>query len=149
VPRARPPDMAHLAILPPHDNDGPRLSCSHLVRHPTSFLSPLMPHASASAPPHSRQRAWEQAPPPRIRLTPAPTPTRVVAIARPRGRFTACVHHHFRCRWTSHSSSRPSPCSSAPTYYPCPRSQPRVDRCSLTRVRGESVLLLAFLCACH
>ena len=23
-----------------HDNDGPRLSCRHLVRHPTSFLSP-------------------------------------------------------------------------------------------------------------
>jgi hypothetical protein len=29
--------------IPPHDNDGPRLSCHHLVRHYTSFLSPLMP----------------------------------------------------------------------------------------------------------
>jgi hypothetical protein len=29
--------------IPPHDNDGPRLSCHHLVRHSTSFLSPLMP----------------------------------------------------------------------------------------------------------
>jgi hypothetical protein len=29
--------------IPPHDNDGPRLSCRHLVCHPTSFLSPLMP----------------------------------------------------------------------------------------------------------
>jgi hypothetical protein len=29
--------------IPLHDNDGPRLSCRHLVRHPTSFLSPLMP----------------------------------------------------------------------------------------------------------
>jgi hypothetical protein len=29
--------------IPPHDNDGPRLSCRHLVRHPTSFLSPLIP----------------------------------------------------------------------------------------------------------
>jgi hypothetical protein len=28
--------------IPPHDNDGPRLSCHHLVRHSTSFLSPLM-----------------------------------------------------------------------------------------------------------
>jgi hypothetical protein len=27
----------------PHDNDGPRLSFHHLVRHFTSFLSPLMP----------------------------------------------------------------------------------------------------------
>jgi hypothetical protein len=30
--------------IPPHDNDGPRLSCHHLVRHSASFsLSPLMP----------------------------------------------------------------------------------------------------------
>jgi hypothetical protein len=25
--------------IPPHDNDGPRFSCRHLVRHPASFLS--------------------------------------------------------------------------------------------------------------
>jgi hypothetical protein len=29
--------------IPLHDNDGSRLSCRHLVRHPASFLSPLMP----------------------------------------------------------------------------------------------------------
>jgi hypothetical protein len=29
-------------------------------------------------------------PPPRICSTPAPTPTRVVVIARPQGRFTSC-----------------------------------------------------------
>jgi hypothetical protein len=73
-----------------------------------------LPHASTSAPPHSRQRAWEQMPPPRIRLT----LTRAVAIARPRGRFTTCTHHHFHRRWKSHSSSRPSPCSSSPTCCP-------------------------------
>jgi hypothetical protein len=28
--------------MPLHDNDGPRLSCRHLVRHPAFFLSPLM-----------------------------------------------------------------------------------------------------------
>jgi hypothetical protein len=28
--------------IPPHDNDGPRLSCHYLVHHPASFLSPLM-----------------------------------------------------------------------------------------------------------
>jgi hypothetical protein len=28
--------------IPPHDNDGPRLSCHQLVHHSTSFLSPLM-----------------------------------------------------------------------------------------------------------
>jgi hypothetical protein len=53
---------------------------------------------------HSRQRAWEQAPPPRIRPTLAPTPTRAVAIARPRGCFTTCTHHHFRRRRTSRLS---------------------------------------------
>jgi hypothetical protein len=31
----------------------------------------------------------------------------------------------------------------------CPWSQPRADRRSSTRVRGESVMLLAFLRACH
>jgi hypothetical protein len=34
--------------IPPHDNDGPRLSCRHLVRHPASFLSPLMPPPPAT-----------------------------------------------------------------------------------------------------
>jgi hypothetical protein len=29
--------------IPLHDLDGPRLSCHHLVHHPASFLSPLMP----------------------------------------------------------------------------------------------------------
>jgi hypothetical protein len=32
-----------LPSITPHDNDGSRLSCHHLVRHSTSFLSPLMP----------------------------------------------------------------------------------------------------------
>ncbi|KAL5648030.1 hypothetical protein ACJX0J_042385, partial [Zea mays] len=43
----------------------------------------------------------------------------------PRERFKSCVHHRFRHRRTSRSSSRPSPCSSSPTCYPRPRSQPR------------------------
>jgi hypothetical protein len=108
-----------------------------------------LPHASASAPPHSRQRAWEQASPPCFRPTPTPTPTHAVAIARPGGRFTVCAHHCFRRSRTSHSSFRPSPCSSSPTYCPCPPSQPRANRCSSTWVRGESVLLVAFLRACR
>jgi hypothetical protein len=72
---------------------------------------------------------------PRIRPTPALTPTRAVAIARPRGRFTSCAHHRFRRRRTSRSSSRPSPCSFSPTCCPRPRSQPRADRRSSTRYR--------------
>jgi hypothetical protein len=80
---------------------------------PSCFFS-LFPHASASASPHSRQRASEHVPPPRIRPTPVLTPTRAVAIVRPRGRFIACAHHRFRRRRTSRLPSRPSPYSSSP-----------------------------------
>jgi hypothetical protein len=83
---------------------GSRASCLLAIYSATPFSTEL----------------WEQAPPPRICLTPAPTPTRAVAIARPRGHFTACAHHHFRCRRTSRSFSRPSPCSSTTTCYPRP-----------------------------
>jgi hypothetical protein len=34
--------------IPPYDNDSPRLSCRHLVRHPASFLSLLMPRLHAT-----------------------------------------------------------------------------------------------------
>jgi hypothetical protein len=105
--------------IPPHDNDGPRLSCRHLFS--------LSLHSSASTPPHSRWRVWEQTPPSRIRPTPAPTLTHAVAIACPRGYFTVCAHHRFRHRRTSRSSSRPSPYSSSPPCCPRPRSQPRAD----------------------
>jgi hypothetical protein len=131
---------------PTHDNDGPYLSHHHLVRHSTSFLSPLMPPPPAT--PFSTEGVGACASS-CIRPTPAPTPTRTVAIARPRGRFTSCVHHRFCRRRTSHSSSRPSPCCSSPTCCPRPWSQPRDERCLLTQVRGESVMLLAFLRACR
>jgi hypothetical protein len=55
--------------------------------------------------------------------------------ACPRGCFTSYAHHRFRRRRMSHSSSRPSPCSSSPTCCPHPRLQPRADRRSSTRVR--------------
>jgi hypothetical protein len=67
----------------------------------------------------------------------------------PRGRFTSCAHHRFRRRRTSRSSSRSSSCSSSPTCWPRLRSQSRADQRSSTRVRRESVMLLAFLCACR
>jgi hypothetical protein len=86
---------------------------------------------------HSQHRAWEQAPSPRICPTLASKPTRAAAIARPRGCFIACTHHRFCHHRTSHSSSRPSLCSSSPTCCPCPRSQPRADRRSSTRVRAS------------
>jgi hypothetical protein len=103
-------------------------------RSPSCFFS-LSPRASVSAPPRSRQKAWEHMPHPDIHPTPVPTSTHAVAITHPRGHFTACAHHRFRRRRTSHSSSRPSPCSSSPTYCPRPRSQPRADIHSLTWVR--------------
>jgi hypothetical protein len=82
---------------------------------PSCFFS-LSSHAPA--PPHSRQRTWEQAPLPRICPTPASTSTRAVAIARPQGHFTACTHYRFHHRRTSCSSSQSSPCSSSPTCCP-------------------------------
>jgi hypothetical protein len=73
----------------------------------TSFtillLFSLSPHASAFVPPHSRQRAWEQAPPPHIHSTPALS--RIMAIARPRGRFTACTHHPSATVSTQYAST--------------------------------------------
>jgi hypothetical protein len=85
-----------------------------------SLLSCLRLHAT-----HSWQRVWEQAPSPRIRLTLARTSTRAVAIACPRGCFTACTHNRFRRRGTSRSSSRPSPCSSSPNMLPLPHGHSR------------------------
>jgi hypothetical protein len=41
-----------------------------------------------------------------------------------------------------------SSCSFSPTYFPRLRSQSRANRHLLTRVRGETVLLLIFLSAC-
>jgi hypothetical protein len=62
-------------------------------------------------------------------------------------RIIGSGHHCFRRRWTSSSSSRPSPCSSSPTCCPCPRSQPRADRRSSTRVRASrSCSWLFFVC---
>jgi hypothetical protein len=103
--------------IPSHNNDGPRISCHHLVRHST-FLSPLMHPPPRHPILGSGRRSIHLLP--RIRLTLAPTPTCAVAIARPRGRFTSCAHHRFCRRRTSHSSSRPLSCSSSPSCCPPP-----------------------------
>jgi hypothetical protein len=133
--------------IPSHNNVGLHISCHHLVRHSTSFLSPLMHPPPRHPILASGRRSIHLLP--RIRLTLAPTLNRAVAIARPRGRFISCAHHRFYRRRTSHSSSRPSSCSSSPSCCPRQRLQPRADRRSSTRVRGESVMLLAFLHAFH
>jgi hypothetical protein len=41
--------------IPPHENDGPRLSCHHIVHHSTFFLSPIM-HAPSRHPIFGRGR---------------------------------------------------------------------------------------------
>jgi hypothetical protein len=83
--------------------------------------------------------------PPRIRLTPASTPTRAVAIAHPWGRFIIvfAVVERPVCF--------PGLCPVLPPQPAAPRPwlQSRADRRSSTRVWGESVMLLAFLYACR
>jgi hypothetical protein len=127
--------------IPPQDNDGLCLSCHHLVRHSTSFLSLLMP------------------PPPRYPI---------LGTGRRSRRLLPVFVRHRLAQWLLHVHedvlhhtrtivfaiigrpvrlSRLLPCSSSPTC--CPRSQPRANRRSSTRVRGESVMLLAFLRACR
>jgi hypothetical protein len=48
--------------IPPHDNDGPRLSCHHLVHYPASFLSPLMPPPPYHLIPNRGRRSWRLLP---------------------------------------------------------------------------------------
>jgi hypothetical protein len=89
--------------------------------------SSLSPHASASVPPPFSAEGVGLGASSLYSFDTSPTPTRVVAIARPRGHFTAYVHHRFRHHRTSHLFFWPSPSSSSPTYFPHPRSQPRAD----------------------
>jgi hypothetical protein len=132
--------------IPPHDNDGPPSVATTSFAILLLFSLPSCLHLRAT--PFSAEGIGAGASSPYSPDT-RPTPTRAVAIPRPRGCFTSCAHHRFRRRRTSHSSSLLSPCSSTPTYCPHPRSQPRADRRSSTRVWSESVMLLAFLYACR
>jgi hypothetical protein len=131
-------------FIPPYDNGSTRLSCRHLVRHPASFLSPSCLRLRAT---HFRQRTWEQVPPPRIRPTPASTPTRAVLLHVQEG-----VSQHARAIVfiiVERLIRLPGlfPCSSSLTCCPCPWSQPRADRRSLTRVQvSRSCSWLFFVC---
>jgi hypothetical protein len=105
--------------IPLHDNDGPRLCCHHLVRHSTSFLSPLVPpppcHPILDRGRRSRRLlsifVWHQ---PWHRL--------MEWLLHVHEDVSHCVHHCFRHRRTSRSSPLPSPCSSTPTCCHRPRS---------------------------
>jgi hypothetical protein len=80
VSRVGPPNTTHLAILSP-------------PRSPSCLLSSLPLCLCLRATPFSTEGVREGASSPYSSYT-NPTPTRA-AIARPRGRFTACAHHLF------------------------------------------------------
>jgi hypothetical protein len=132
--------------IPPHDNDGPRLSCHHLVSHSTSFLSPLMPpplrHPILSRGHRSR------------RFLPVFVHTSPNTDSRG-GYYTSTRTFHIMRA----PSSLPS--SDVPFVFPAfalflhltcctrPRSQLQADRRSSMREQGESVMLLTFLRVCR
>jgi hypothetical protein len=133
--------------IPPHDNDGPRLNCRHLVCHPTSFLS-LSSCLHLHATPFSVESVGAGASSPYSSDTSPDTDSCSGYCTSTR------TFHSMHAPLFSLSSDVPFvfpafACSSSPTYYPRPRLQPRADRCSPTRVRGESSLLLAFLRVCR
>jgi hypothetical protein len=132
--------------IPPQDNDGPRLSCHHLIRHSTSFLSHLMPPPPCH-PILGRGRRSR-------RLLP------VFVRHQPQHRLMQWLLHvhedvsHHACTIVFAVVGRPVrlPCLCPilpPNLLPRTRSQSRADRRSSTWVRGESVMLLAFLRACR
>ena len=126
--------------IPQHDNGGPHLNCCHLIRHPASFISPLMPPPPLY--PILDRGVGACASSPYSCETSSDIDSRSGYCTSTRTFHIMCAHCFHRRR-TFHSSSRPPSCSSSPTY--CPRLwwQPRADRRSSTRVRCESVILLS------
>jgi hypothetical protein len=129
-----------------HDNDGPRLSCRHLIRHPSSFLSPLRPPPPCHPILGRGHESW-------LLL---PYSSNTSPDIDPCSGYCTSTRMFHSMRAPSFSPSSDVPfvfptfaLSSSPTYCPHPRSQPRANRCSLTWVQGESVLLLAILHACR
>jgi hypothetical protein len=132
--------------IPLHDNDGPHLSCHHLVRHSTSFLSPLMPPPPRHPIIDRGHRSRRLLPvfirhQPRHRLAQWLLHVHEDVSHHARTIVFAVVGHRVRL-----SRLRPV---FLPNVLPRPWSQPRADRRSSTRVQGESVMLLGFLRACR
>jgi hypothetical protein len=130
-------------IWPPHDNNGTRLSCHHLVRHSISFLSSLMP----PPPQHPILGRGHRS----MRLLP------VFVRHQPRHRLAQWLLHvhedvsHHVCTIVFTVVGRPIRFPGLRHVLP---PQPAVpahgrNRRSSTRVRGESVMLLAFLRVCR
>jgi hypothetical protein len=126
--------------IPPHDNYDHRLSCHHPVRHSTSFLSPLMPSPSRH-PILDRERRS-------MHLLPV---------------FVLHQHRHRLMQWLLHVHEDVSHNARTivfsivgrpvclPGLRPVLPPQPAapVGRRSSTRVRGESVMLLACVRVCR
>lgn len=132
--------------IPLHDNDGSRLSCRHLVRHPASFLSPLMPplpHHSILGRGCGSRRLLSVF----VRHQPRHRPAQwLLHVHEDVSQHARTIVGRpvrllgLRHRRMSHSSSRPSPCSSSPTYRHRPRSQSRANRLIL-ETRAYKLLL--------
>jgi hypothetical protein len=133
-------------FIPPYDNDSTRLSCRHLVRHPASFLSPLMPPPSCHAFSAEDVRAGASS---SYSSDTSPDTDPRSATARPRGCFTACTRHRFHHRRKARSSSRPFPLFFLPNLLPLPTVATTSRPTLVDAGTGESVLLLAFLRACR
>jgi hypothetical protein len=120
--------------IPPYDNDGHRLSCRHLVRHPASFLSPLM--LLPPRHPFSVEGVGAGASSPYSSDTSPNTDPRSGYCTSTR------VFHSMHAPSSSPSSDIPFVFLAfalffLPNLLPCPRSQSRADRRSSTRVRAS------------
>jgi hypothetical protein len=129
-----------------HDNDGPCLSYRHLVWHPAFFSLPSCLRLRAT--PFSAQRVGANTSPYLSGTSPNTNPRS--------GYCTSMRTFHDMCAPSFlPSSDIPFVFSVVAMFFlpnllpPSPRSQPRADRRSSTWVRGELVLLLAFLRACR
>jgi hypothetical protein len=114
-----------------HDNDGTRLSCRQLICHSASFLSPLVPPSSRH--PFSAESVGVGAS--------SPYSSDMSPDTDPRSGYCMSTRTFHSMRASSFTPSSDVPfvfpafaLFFLPNLLPRPRSQPRADRCSSTRV---------------
>jgi hypothetical protein len=132
--------------IPPHGNDDHHLNCRHLVRHPSSFLSPLM-SSHLHHPILDRGRESKRLLPVFIRHQPRHRPTQWLLHVH------KDVSHHARAI-VSPSSDIPFVFSVFALFFLTNLLPPSMvavaSRPMLVDAgTGESILLVAFLCACR
>jgi hypothetical protein len=141
VPRVSSPDTTHLAI---YTSNGPRLSCHHLIRHSTSFLSPpSCLHLCTT--PFSLEGVGACASSPYSSDTSPDTDSRSGYCTSTR------TFHIMRAPSFSPSSDVPFVFPAFARFFlPNLLPPPTVAATSQpTRVRGESIMLLVFLRVCR